>query len=53
MSTAPAPHTDEQAANGDGHLLDVDHLKVLFPIKSGLIVDRTTGHVHAVDDVSL
>ena len=53
MSTAPAPHTDEQAANGDGRLLDVDHLKVLFPIKSGLIVDRTTGHVHAVDDVSL
>ena len=26
--------------------------KVLFPIKSGVIIDRTVGHVHAVDDVS-
>jgi oligopeptide/dipeptide ABC transporter ATP-binding protein len=34
-------------------LLEVEHLKVLFPIKSGLIIDRTVGRVHAVDDVSL
>jgi oligopeptide/dipeptide ABC transporter ATP-binding protein len=33
-------------------LLVVDHLKMLFPIKSGLIIDRTVGRVHAVDDVS-
>ena len=33
-------------------LLDVEHLKVLFPIKSGLIIDRKIGQVHAVDDVS-
>jgi len=33
-------------------LMSVDHLKVLFPIKSGLIIDRTVAHVHAVDDVS-
>jgi oligopeptide/dipeptide ABC transporter ATP-binding protein len=39
------------SANG-GQLLDVDHLRVLFPIKSGLIVDRKVGQVHAVDDVS-
>ncbi len=39
------------AANG-ARLLDVDHLRVLFPIKSGLVIDRTVGHVHAVDDVS-
>ena len=25
---------------------------MLFPIKAGLLVDRTIGHVHAVDDVS-
>jgi oligopeptide/dipeptide ABC transporter ATP-binding protein len=33
-------------------LLEVDHLKVLFPIKSGVLVDRKIGFVHAVDDVS-
>jgi oligopeptide/dipeptide ABC transporter ATP-binding protein len=32
--------------------MDVEHLRVLFPIKAGLIVDRAIGHVHAVDDVS-
>jgi len=34
-------------------LLEVEHLKVYFPIKSGAVLSRTTGHVHAVDDVSL
>jgi len=43
---------DTADANGDTHLLDVDHLRILFPIKAGLIVDRAVGHVHAVDDVS-
>jgi oligopeptide/dipeptide ABC transporter ATP-binding protein len=33
-------------------LMEVRHLRVLFPLKQGLIVDRTIGHVHAVDDVS-
>jgi oligopeptide/dipeptide ABC transporter ATP-binding protein len=41
------------AANGDGKLLEVDHLQVLFPVRSGVVVNRTVGHVHAVDDVSL
>jgi oligopeptide/dipeptide ABC transporter ATP-binding protein len=39
------------AANGS-RLLDVDHLRVLFPIKSGVIINRKIGQVHAVDDVS-
>jgi oligopeptide/dipeptide ABC transporter ATP-binding protein len=30
----------------------VEHLRVLFPVKSGLLIDRTVAHVHAVDDVS-
>ncbi len=42
----PAP-----SANG-APLLEVEHLKVYFPIKSGLIIDRKIGQVHAVDDVS-
>jgi oligopeptide/dipeptide ABC transporter ATP-binding protein len=38
---------------GDGEpLLDVEHVKVLFPVKSGLLIDRKVGNVHAVDDVS-
>jgi oligopeptide/dipeptide ABC transporter ATP-binding protein len=41
------------ASEARGPLLAVEHLKVLFPIKSGLVIDRTVGHVHAVDDVSL
>ncbi len=32
--------------------MEVEHLRVLFPVKSGLIIDRTVAHVHAVDDVS-
>ena len=33
-------------------LLDVQHLKTYFPIK-GVVVRKTVGHVHAVEDVSL
>ena len=40
------------AGQNGGTLLDVSHLRVLFPIKSGIIIDRKVGHVHAVDDVS-
>ena len=42
----------EPSAGDGASLLDVEHLKVLFPIKSGLIIDRKIGQVHAVDDVS-
>jgi peptide/nickel transport system ATP-binding protein len=34
-------------------LLELDDLKVHFPIKSGLLLNRTIGHVYAVDGVSL
>ncbi len=47
-TTAPAT----TAENANGALLTVDHLRVLFPIKSGVIIDRKVGQVHAVDDVS-
>ena len=33
-------------------LLEVDHLQVHFPVRAGLLVARTVGRVHAVDDVS-
>jgi oligopeptide/dipeptide ABC transporter ATP-binding protein len=38
------------AANGA--LLNVEHLTVHFPVRGGLFVTRTVGHVHAVDDVT-
>ena len=43
---APAP-----PSNGGG-LVELENLKVYFPIKSGLILDRHVGDVRAVDDVS-
>jgi peptide/nickel transport system ATP-binding protein len=44
--------TSATATKTDQPLMAVQHLKVLFPIKSGVIIDRVVGRVHAVDDVS-
>ncbi|MGO4258609.1 ABC transporter ATP-binding protein [Marmoricola sp. RAF53] len=33
-------------------ILEVDNLKMYFPVKSGGIINRTVGHVQAVDGVS-
>jgi oligopeptide/dipeptide ABC transporter ATP-binding protein len=44
-----------EPTSGDGPgtaLMSVEHLRVLFPVKAGLIIDRTVANVHAVDDVS-
>jgi oligopeptide/dipeptide ABC transporter ATP-binding protein len=41
------------SGNGGVPLVEAEHLKLYFPIKSGVLIDRTVGHVHAVDDVSL
>jgi oligopeptide/dipeptide ABC transporter ATP-binding protein len=38
--------------NGDAPLLEVEHLKLHFPIKKGLLIDREVARVHAVDDVT-
>ena len=40
-------------SNGAGPLVELEHLKVYFPIKSGLVLDRHVGDIRAVDDVSL
>ena len=37
----------------DGALVELDELKVYFPIQSGLVLDRHVGDVKAVDGVSL
>jgi oligopeptide/dipeptide ABC transporter ATP-binding protein len=48
-AVAPAPGGGE----GPTPLLEVEHLEVHFPLKRGIVLDRTIGYVHAVDDVSL
>ena len=48
----PAADRQRRGGNGADALLEVEHLRVLFPIKAGVVVDRQVGHVHAVDDVS-
>ncbi|GAB3149582.1 ATP-binding cassette domain-containing protein [Micromonospora sonneratiae] len=39
--------------SSDAPLVELRDLKVHFPIKSGLLIDRTVGYVYAVDGVSL
>ena len=39
-------------AEANGKLLEVEHLKLHFPIRDGIIFDRTVANVHAVDDVT-
>jgi peptide/nickel transport system ATP-binding protein len=41
------------STNGAGPLVELEHLKVYFPIKSGLVLNRHVGDIRAVDDVSL
>jgi peptide/nickel transport system ATP-binding protein len=36
----------------NGNLVEVENLKVWFPIKSGIVLDRHIGDIKAVDDVS-
>jgi ABC-type oligopeptide transport system ATPase subunit len=40
------------STNGQGPLLQVTNLEKLFPVKRGLLIERTVDHVRAVDDVS-
>ncbi|GAA4611612.1 ABC transporter ATP-binding protein [Saccharopolyspora hordei] len=48
MTAAPEkPETDGNV------LVDVEDVAVHFPIKRGVVLDRTVGHVYAVDGVSL
>jgi peptide/nickel transport system ATP-binding protein len=42
----------EPAGRGDA-LLELDDLKVYFPLKSGIILDRHVGDIRAVDGVTL
>jgi oligopeptide/dipeptide ABC transporter ATP-binding protein len=49
--------TEPRAADGPSPngspLVEVEHLKVFFPIKQGILVERQVAQVHAVNDVTL
>jgi peptide/nickel transport system ATP-binding protein len=50
------PHAiggDCMSTNGAGPLVELENLKVYFPIKSGMVLDRHVGDIRAVDDISL
>jgi oligopeptide/dipeptide ABC transporter ATP-binding protein len=53
VSVAASQVAREEDGGHDGALVEARHLQVLFPVRSGVLVQRTVGHVHAVDDVSL
>jgi oligopeptide/dipeptide ABC transporter ATP-binding protein len=38
--------------NGSTPLIEVEHLKLHFPVKQGVLIDREVARVHAVDDVT-
>jgi oligopeptide/dipeptide ABC transporter ATP-binding protein len=50
---APRPEAGEATTDGDRPLVAVEHLKVFFPIKEGVLIDREVARVHAVNDVTL
>jgi oligopeptide/dipeptide ABC transporter ATP-binding protein len=53
VSEAASVAAERGDADGNGaQLLEVEHLQILFPIRKGLLIDRTVAHVHAVNDVS-
>jgi oligopeptide/dipeptide ABC transporter ATP-binding protein len=39
--------------DGAAPLVEVDHLKVFFPIREGILLEREVARVHAVNDVTL
>ncbi|WP_151526105.1 ABC transporter ATP-binding protein [Serinicoccus kebangsaanensis] len=53
MSTATRESTQPQPGSEEDLLVDVRGLKVHFPIKKGVIIDRTVGHVYAVDGMDV
>jgi oligopeptide/dipeptide ABC transporter ATP-binding protein len=53
LSEAASVVAERGGGSGNGRaLLEVEHLQIRFPIRTGLLIDRTVAHVHAVNDVS-
>ncbi|TDD08122.1 ATP-binding cassette domain-containing protein [Saccharopolyspora terrae] len=47
------PVSSAQDGVSEDVLVELNDVKVHFPIKKGMVLDRTVGHVYAVDGVSL
>ncbi len=45
--------SDRRVNGGGASLVEISNLKVYFPIKSGVVLDRHVGDIKAVDDVTL
>jgi peptide/nickel transport system ATP-binding protein len=52
MTAEAVPQAEPGAVTEGAPLLEVEHLKVLFPVRAGALFGRTVAHVHAVDDVT-
>ena len=53
MTTMPDTQSTGSAPTGNGDvLLEVNNLKMYFPVNTGLLFQRTVAHIKAVDDVS-
>jgi oligopeptide/dipeptide ABC transporter ATP-binding protein len=52
VTDQPPPLAEARPEDG-APLVEVDHLKVFFPIKQGIVFDREVARVHAVNDVTL
>jgi oligopeptide transport system ATP-binding protein len=50
MAIDTVPNTSE-IQDGE-RLVEVRNLKMYFPVRRGLIIERVVGHVHAVDDIT-
>jgi oligopeptide/dipeptide ABC transporter ATP-binding protein len=50
---ATEPRGGDADANGAAPLVEVQHLKIFFPIRLGLLFEREVARVHAVNDVTL
>jgi oligopeptide/dipeptide ABC transporter ATP-binding protein len=47
------PAATQARPDGAAPLVEIDHLKVFFSIKQGIVFDREVARVHAVNDVTL
>jgi oligopeptide/dipeptide ABC transporter ATP-binding protein len=53
VEAAEATAGDGASTNGATPLVEVEHFKVFFPIKQGILIERQVAQVHAVNDVTL
>jgi len=50
---ATEPRDETTSTDRGTPLIEVEHLKVFFPVKQGLLIDREVARVHAVNDTTV